>query len=246
MAIVTRRLIHPEPGVSFSYQEWKTGRNVTRAVVPPSSPSAVHGRNGGPEVQTNHEYYSISFQDEFRHRGLQVVARIDSIELIPDKLRFQDCDDEDDEIPIFHAADTMATDYIAATSIVFFDVENVKPMHVRFQQPAELYDHGLYEGEHADYLGIFEVFDLDYCDPDQPDQIRFNPCQNNTFSRVQELGRVVAREGRMLSFPGPVMYHFEPCSLLDASKPGHARYLVLYLSTQTFVSARQGTFPRSA
>jgi len=140
----------------------------------------------------------------------------------------------------------MATDYIAATSIVFFDVENVKPMHVRFQQPAELYDHGLYEGEHADYLGIFEVFDLDYCDPDQPDQIRFNPCQNNTFSRVQELGRVVAREGRMLSFPGPVMYHFEPCSLLDASKPGHARYLVLYLSTQTFVSARQGTFPRSA
>lgn len=54
---ISKRLVHPEPGVSFSYEEWKKGgQNVNRAIVP------CH-----PEPEADYEQYdSVSLQNEFR------------------------------------------------------------------------------------------------------------------------------------------------------------------------------------
>lgn len=214
-----RHLLHPEPGVSFSYREWKDGRNVTRAIVP----SPYHEGPGVGEPQV-HQSYSVSLQDEFRDTGLQVVVQVNSIELTPTKPR---CVDEIDHYSeeVWHAADGMVTDYIAATSILFFEFDNVRPVGVRFRQPVHLRSVDFTEAEHGDFNSIMEVFDL------APPTYNYmlDLCQPLAFPGVQELGQVVATEGRMLSFPGPVAYRFEPFELIDASRPGRARYLVVHL-----------------
>jgi len=213
-------LIQPEPGVSFSYQEWKTGRNVTHALVP-------RRNEEGPDI--DHEYYSVSLQDEFRDRGLQVVVRIDSIELTPKRPSFKDklaADEWRWKCKAWHAADGLVTDYIIATAILFFDLDNVDPISIQFQQAAHLYGVDFSEDEHRDFPSIEAVFDLQ--DQDHWDWRR-DLCQPSAYPRVQELGGVIAREGRMISFPGPVSYCFDPIKLADASKPGRARYLALYL-----------------
>ncbi|KAK0752805.1 hypothetical protein B0T18DRAFT_395420 [Schizothecium vesticola] len=210
-----RHLVHPEPGVSFSYQEWKEGRNVTRAIVPPpyQEPDVDE-----PKV---HQAYSVSLPDEFGHSGLQVVVQINSIELTPTKPRFDDLDRFGDEM--WHVADSLVTDYIAATSILFFEFDNVQPVGVRFRQPVHLRRWEFTEAEHGDFNAIMEVFDLDWSN------YMSYLCQPTAFPSVQEMGQVMATEGRMLSFPGPVAYHFQPWQLADASRPGRARYLVVHL-----------------
>ena len=70
--------VHPEPGDAFSYAEWKAGKGG-RAVVP------MRGRHGCLILrQPEHEFYTISLQDTFRERGLQVVVKLTAIELAPD------------------------------------------------------------------------------------------------------------------------------------------------------------------
>ncbi|KAK1831479.1 hypothetical protein QBC39DRAFT_351414 [Podospora conica] len=220
--VESRHLVHPEPGVSFSYQEWKERRNVTRAIVPPPQPTEPVV----PEAEV-HPAHPVSLQDEFRHAGLQVVVQVNSIELTPAKPRHEDkmveYDYEGNEW--WRAADGLVTDYIAATSILFFEFDNVRPVGVRFRQPVDLEPYNFAEAEHCDHNGIMEVFDLTPLHYDYS----LDLCQPGAFPAVQELGEVVATEGRMMSFPGPVLYHFEPCQLIDASRPGRARYLVLHL-----------------
>jgi len=212
-----RHLVHPEPGVSFSYREWKEGRNVTRAIVPPPYPE--------PDVDEPkvHQAYSVSLPDEFGHSGLQVVVQINSIELTPTNSRFDDLDRFGDEM--WHVADSLVTDYIAATSILFFEFDNVEPVGVRFRQPVHLRRWEFTEAEHDDFNGIMEVFDL----APPTFNYKLDLCQPMAFPSVQEMGQVVATKGRMLSFPGPMSYRFEPCELVDASRPGRARYLVVHL-----------------
>lgn len=213
-----RHLIHPEPGVSFSYQEWKEGRNVTRAIVPPPSQE--------PDVDEPnvHRIYPVSIQDEFRHTGLQVVVQINSIELTPTKPRHVDEIDHYSE-EVWHAADGVVTDYVAATSLLFFEFDNVQPVGVRFRQPVHLERWDFTEAEHDDFDAITEVFDL------APPTYNYmlDLCQPMAFPSVQEMGQVLATEGRVLSFPGPVSYRFEPWELADPSRPGRARYLVVHL-----------------
>lgn len=47
--------------------------------------------------------------------------------------------------------------------------------------------------------------------------------------RVQEIGRVVTREGRLLAFPNVFQHRVDPFKLQDRSKPGHRKILALFL-----------------
>ncbi|KAF2802129.1 uncharacterized protein BDZ99DRAFT_577100 [Mytilinidion resinicola] len=54
-----RKVAHPEPGVAYSFEEWKQGK-TDGAVVPPR-----YSRG------QKHNYYDVSLQDTFREKGLQ-------------------------------------------------------------------------------------------------------------------------------------------------------------------------------
>lgn len=46
---------------------------------------------------------------------------------------------------------------------------------------------------------------------------------------TQDLGAVSIPEGRLLSFPNTIQNRLAPFSLLDNSKPGHFKFLELFL-----------------
>ncbi|KAM7215038.1 Protein of unknown function (DUF4246) domain containing protein [Rhypophila decipiens] len=201
---------HPEPGVSFTFQEWKAGENVDRAIVPKHA----------IEPDEEFEPYSVSIQNQFRERGLQVVVQIDSIELnpsLPPPVA-------NSEPYTWHSADSQATDYISATSIVFFDLNNIEPFRICFQQPSHLEKSHFSDAEQGDFRGMREVFDLGYLNYRAGDRRR-----KDRHIWFQDLGSVEACKGRMVSFPGPVSYRFDRSKLVDPSKPGRARYLTLHL-----------------
>ena len=88
---------------------------------------------------------------------MQVVVRIDSIELTLERPSFEDklaADEWRWKCKAWHAADGLVTDYIIATAILFFDLENVDPISIQFQQAAHLYAVDFSEDEHRDFLSI--------------------------------------------------------------------------------------------
>ena len=46
---------------------------------------------------------------------------------------------------------------------------------------------------------------------------------------IQELGTVVTKGGRLLTFPNVYQHRVEPFHLSDSSKPGHRKILALFL-----------------
>lgn len=46
---------------------------------------------------------------------------------------------------------------------------------------------------------------------------------------MQEIGRVVTKEGRLLAFPNVFQHRVAPFSLQDPSNPGHRKILALFL-----------------
>lgn len=46
---------------------------------------------------------------------------------------------------------------------------------------------------------------------------------------TQELGSVVSKEGRLITFPNTLQHQVSPFSLADQSKPGHRKILALFL-----------------
>jgi hypothetical protein len=67
----------PEPGISFSYDDWKDGRNGVAikekcSCYKPKSSAPIH-----PDL--DHEFYSIRLEDMFREQGLQVIVKIGSV-----------------------------------------------------------------------------------------------------------------------------------------------------------------------
>ena len=47
--------------------------------------------------------------------------------------------------------------------------------------------------------------------------------------RVQEVGSVFCKEGRLLTFPNTLQHRVQPFKLADPSKPGHRKILALFL-----------------
>ncbi|KFY84866.1 hypothetical protein V500_08929 [Pseudogymnoascus sp. VKM F-4518 (FW-2643)] len=67
----------PEPGISFSYNDWKDGRNgaaIEKKCSCEKSKSSVPTQS-----DPDHEFYSIRLEDMFRDQGLQVIVKIGSI-----------------------------------------------------------------------------------------------------------------------------------------------------------------------
>lgn len=170
----TRTIIHPEPGESVSYEQWRSG-------------CSKH-----------------CIEDEFRKQGLQVIVKLSSIELTP----------ENPEYPggSWHL-EGMLNENIVATSIYYYDVDNVTESRIRFSQEAALYK-----------------LDLEYEQDDHdPLAITFGTESMRDEPAVQEIGSIATRHGRIIAFPNTLRHKVEPFSLADRTKPGHRRYLVLWL-----------------
>ena len=172
-----RKILHPEPGFSIKYKDWKAG---------------------------NDDHHSLHLERDFRDRGLQVIVKLASIELTPEKPHYAGGS--------WHL-EGMLNEHIVGTSIYYYDVENVTESRIRFRQEANLeIDPGNYEQD--DHGPFSEVFGTD--------KLGAEPA-------IQELGSIATPHGRLLCFPNTLQHKVEPFQLADNTKPGHRRALVLWL-----------------
>lgn len=120
-----RKVVHPEPGVSFSYEQWKAGLTGNAVVQKYKSFAETVGDTSGDD----HDYYSLRIQDDFRDEGLQVIVKLSSIELTPEKPEYEGGN--------YHI-EGMLNEHIAATALYYYDVENVTESRISFRTGAEL------------------------------------------------------------------------------------------------------------
>lgn len=126
-AINIRQVVHPEPGLAFSYEQWKAGLTGNAVVQ--------RRRNlGFPEMlgypsQDDYDYFSIRIQDDFRDEGLQVIIKLSSIELTPEKPRYEGGN--------WHI-EGFLNEHIAATALYYYDVDNLTESKISFRTGAAL------------------------------------------------------------------------------------------------------------
>ncbi|KAL2271985.1 hypothetical protein VTJ83DRAFT_1356 [Remersonia thermophila] len=150
-------------------------------------------------------------RERFRDTGLQVIVKMASIELTPEK-------------PTFPAGgwhvEGMVNEHIVATALYYIDSENITDSHLSFRmatakEQEELQDqvgqdmYRLYERLYGTALGLVDV------------------------ETVQVYGSVATPQGRFLAFPNVFQHRVSSFRLADPTKPGHRRFIALWLVDPT-------------
>ncbi|PYI03724.1 hypothetical protein BO78DRAFT_322051 [Aspergillus sclerotiicarbonarius CBS 121057] len=195
------RFSYPEPGVSYTYENWKMGKTAKPIFGPWECQSEY-------EPPRDHEYYSVSLEDQFRQQGLQVIVRVVSIDLTADAPHYPG----DQE---FHV-DGMLNEHIVATAHFCYSSENITESRISYQQDDDLDIFGHQE----DPFCIYKLYGL----PPSP-EIGEEP----GVPKLQTLGSVAVTPGRFLIWSNTLRYKKHPFSLLDPSRPGHQQCVVLWL-----------------
>ncbi|GIC88817.1 DUF4246 domain-containing protein [Aspergillus udagawae] len=197
----------PEPGISFTYDEWKRGKNTSQPVMPRVN---VSEPNEPFDPILDHEYYSINLPGI--GDGLQVIFKVSSVDLTPERPSYEGDSD-------FQVAG-MLNERIVATAVCFYDVENIGGARISFQQEARMneYEFNLFYPEMIELAWDIPHWDYSANPPPPPPQA------------LQDLGSIATtNNGRLLAWPNTLRYKAEPFSLLDSSRPGHLRYITIHL-----------------
>ncbi|RAL06716.1 DUF4246 domain-containing protein [Aspergillus homomorphus CBS 101889] len=201
------RFSYPEPGISYTYEDWKRGQTAN----PIFGPWPCDHEFDSPR---NHDYYSVSLEDQFRKQGLQVIVQVFSMDLTP-----EGCGDDGAHAylgdPEFHV-DGMLNEHIVATAHFCYSAENITESRISYQQRDRLH----ISGHQPDPFCIYKVYGI----PPSP-----GPGEDTNALPLQTLGSVAVTQGRFLMWPNALRYKRLPFSLLDPSRPGHQRCVVLWL-----------------
>ena len=145
---------------------------------------------------------------EFKDSGLQVIVKMASIELTPEKPTF--------EAGNWHVEGQM-NEQICATALYYVDSENITPSSLSFRvrTPTEEWESYYAVGQDA-YHWLEKVYGVNLGGGSG------DPC-------LQRYGSVQTPQDRVLAFPNVFQHTVSPFQLLDPSKPGHRRFLAVWL-----------------
>ncbi|CAG7957101.1 unnamed protein product [Penicillium olsonii] len=243
---------HSDPGAAYSYADWKAGRTQEAIVGPPHSdavcapePERWNFIAANPwlihldwmympkeEGDTDHDFYEVALEHEFRQQGLQVVVRIHDIQLDP-------------ETPYFAGEEWHiegnGNEHIVANSIYALDSENISEPQISFQQRISQSGTWVY-----DRIGAWDTEDEEEDDGD-PVAMTKNSHWDIKYigmllgyenirdsKQLQELGDVKMPSGHLISFPNAFQHRMGPLQLEDKTKPGYCRFLTLSLVDPNF------------
>jgi hypothetical protein len=85
-----KHFVHPEPGTAYTYQQWKAGQ-AWEAIIKRKA-CDYRPDVDAPTARIPHETYGVALQGSFRQKGLQVIVKIDRIELDSSESRFPGSD----------------------------------------------------------------------------------------------------------------------------------------------------------
>ncbi|KAF2677947.1 hypothetical protein K458DRAFT_446684 [Lentithecium fluviatile CBS 122367] len=151
--------------------------------------------------------------DRFRKSGLQIIVKMASIELTPDKPEFP--------AGGWHVEGQL-NEHICATALYYLDSENITPSNLSFRMQTSSYLQqevdGFDVGQDA-YHWLERVYGTGL-------GVGTSPC-------IQNYGSVETRQGRLLAFPNVFQHRVSPFQLVDPTKPGHRRFIALWLVDPT-------------
>ncbi|KAL2260094.1 hypothetical protein VTK26DRAFT_6015 [Humicola hyalothermophila] len=146
--------------------------------------------------------------EKFKDTGLQVIVKMASIELTPEKPDFP--------VGGWHIEGQL-NEHIVATALYYLDSENVTPSRLSFRMRTSYQQSELQE---------------------RVGQARYTAYEHLYGTRleggvdaanVQTYGSVETREGRLLAFPNVFQHRVSSFQLADKTKPGHRRFIALWL-----------------
>lgn len=201
--------VHPEPGTAYTYKQWKAGQ-AWEAI------EKRMRRDHEPDVkekpaQIPHEAYRVALQESFRQKGLQVIVKIDRIELNSSEPRFPGSD--------WHV-EGLHNEHIVANSMYVFEEENTSEPRIDFRQETRM---NPFEFDHENDLEAFlKVFDVPYREQILGGSLDPPPA-------LQRLGSVGLPVGRLLAWPNVLHHRITPFELVDKTKSGRRTFLTLSL-----------------
>ncbi|KAI5195588.1 hypothetical protein AUEXF2481DRAFT_45131 [Aureobasidium subglaciale EXF-2481] len=201
--------VHPEPGTAYTYQQWKAGQ-AWEAIVkrkPTDHQPVVEEKT----AQIPHKAYRVALHEAFQQKGLQVIVKIDRIELNPSEPRFPGSD--------WHI-EGLHNEHIVANSVYILEEENTSEPRIDFRQETRL-DPDTFDHEH-DLKAFLQVFDVPY-----KQQILGGSLE--TPPSLQRLGSVNLPVGRLLAWPNVLHHRITPFELVDKTRPGRRTFLTLSL-----------------
>lgn len=144
-------------------------------------------------------------REKFKDSGLQIIVKMASIELTPDK-------------PEFPAGgwhiEGMLNEKICATALYYLDSENITDSSLSFRTYTNMYQDDLQRDVGQD---SYKWLECNY-----GANLTCGPC-------LQSYGSVNTPEGRLLTFPNVFQHRVSPFELVDKTKPGHRRFIALWL-----------------
>jgi hypothetical protein len=168
--------------------------------------------------------------DRFQESGLQIIVKLASIELTPEKPDFP--------VGGWHVEGQM-NEHICATSLYYLDSENITNSNLSFRMQTSAYLNDM-DGDYSvgqdSYNWMASVFGTQL------------GCGNSPC--LQNYGSVETRQGRLLAFPNVLLvfssllenkftnhcgrqHRVSPFKLIDPTKPGHRRFIALWLVDPT-------------
>lgn len=142
---------------------------------------------------------------KFKDSGLQIIVKMASIELTPDK-------------PEFPAGgwhiEGLLNEKICATALYYLDSENITDSSLSFRMHTSSYQDDLQDEAGQD---SYHWLECNY------------GASLSGGSCIQNYGSVNTPEGRLLAFPNVFQHRVSPFELVDKTKPGHRRFIALWL-----------------
>ncbi len=171
---------------------WRDSRRTIFPRAASFSPSDYGPREGS------------SLRTLFQDRGLQIIVKLASIELTPDKPRFDGGN--------WHVEGQM-NERIVGTCLYYLDSENITETSLAFRASTREDEEGNWGVNGDDVTWMEEVFGA---------ELRGGSC-------LQTYGTVTTPQGRLLAFPNSFHHRVSPFKLVDPTKPGHRRFVALWL-----------------
>ncbi|KAJ4292425.1 hypothetical protein N0V90_009087 [Kalmusia sp. IMI 367209] len=162
-----------------------------------------------PEVSFKEVNYAPQkdglLKEKFRESGLQVIVKMVSIELTPEKPDFP--------VGGWHIEGQL-NEHICATALHYLDCENVTTSSLSFRTQGNEYLSDHYSVGQERYHWLEQIW---------------GTALGIGAVCLQNYGSVDTLQGRLLAFPNVFQHRVSPFSLIDKTKPGHRRFIALWL-----------------
>jgi hypothetical protein len=175
-------------------------QDVREPIQPPLTAFAAHKAK-----------YAVKKDKTLRHQfqdtGLQIIVKMASIELTPEKPEFA---------PGGWHVEGQMNEHIVGTALYYLDSENITDTHLEFRTLTSSDQYDEYPVGQQSFSWLESVFGT-------------NLGSGSASACLQNYGSVATPQGRLLAFPNVFHHRVSGFKLADPTKPGHRRFIALWL-----------------